>query len=130
MENYKNESMVDVAYSVLTEAEGELPFTSIYNEVCKRIGLASDVAVAKISSFYTNLLLDGRFVNLKDNTWDLKSRHTYKEVHPEDMSTYYSESEEEDREAMDVEEFDTDEERKEAGLDIDAEDDESEKEEY
>lgn len=32
-----------------------------------------------IAQFYTDLSLDGRFLNMSQNTWDLRSRHTYSE---------------------------------------------------
>ena len=46
-----------------------------------------------ISFFYTNLTLDGRFVNVGDNKWNLRERVTFDKVHI-DMNDIYVEDEE------------------------------------
>lgn len=35
----------------------------------------------KESLFYTNITLDGRFITVGENNWDLRSRHKFDEVH-------------------------------------------------
>ena len=47
-----------------------------------------------ISFFYTNLTLDGRFVNVGDNKWNLRERVTFDKVHI-DMNDIYADDEEE-----------------------------------
>ena len=71
-ENYKNESMVDVAYSVLSRKNSVTGFNDLFNEVADKLELTIDQKADAISNFYTNLSLDGRFVNLGDNQWDLR----------------------------------------------------------
>ncbi len=61
-----------------------------------------------ISQFYTNLTLDGRFVDLKDNEWGLRERETYDKVHI-DMNAVYSELDEEAKMNVDDEELTKDE---------------------
>ena len=46
-----------------------------------------------ISFFYTNLTLDGRFVNVGENKWDLRERVTFDKVHV-DMNEFYADVEE------------------------------------
>ena len=86
-----------------------------------------------MSSFYTNLLLDGRFVTLGENQWDLRSRHTFDKVHI-DMKDVYSDVETEDDDTEENEEeeaynhaFDSKEDKDNDDFD-DAESDESKEE--
>ena len=56
-----------------------------------------------ISFFYTNLTLDGRFVNVGENKWNLRERVTFDKVHI-DMNEIYVEEEEEEVSDEDVKE--------------------------
>ena len=125
-ENYKNESMVDVAYSVLSRKNSVTGFNDLFNEVADKLELTIDQKADAISNFYTNLSLDGRFVNLGDNQWDLRTNQTYDKVHI-DMNDVYTDIEEETKGNRDLEEFDNEEIEAE-GLDEDL--DESEDRDY
>ena len=125
-ENYKNESMVDVAYSVLSRKNSVTGFNDLFNEVADKLELTIDQKADAISNFYTNLSLDGRFVNLGDNQWDLRTNQTYDKVHI-DMNDVYTDIEEETNGNRDLEEFDNEEIEAE-GLDEDL--DESEDRDY
>ena len=108
MGNVKNESMVNVAFDVLTENKRMMNFLELFKEVCKRLEFNDEQACDRISNFYTNLILDGRFVNLGDNEWDLRSNQTYDKVHI-DMNDVYTEMEEESIANTDIEEYDEEE---------------------
>ena len=107
-ENYKNESMVDVAYQILSEKNQILSFNKLFDEVCARLEFTKEERDDKISQFYTNLSLDGRFVTLGDNEWDLRKNQTYDKVHI-DMNDVYSDIEEETKANTDLEEYDKEE---------------------
>lgn len=107
-ENYRNESMVDVAYSYLKEVNKITKFAELFNAVSERIGLTEEKKEELISTFYTNLSLDGRFVTLGDNEWDLRINQTYDKVHI-DMNDVYSDIEEETKANTDLEEYDKEE---------------------
>lgn len=108
MGNVKNESMVNVAFDVLTENKRMMNFLELFKEVCKRLEFNDEQASDRISNFYTNLTLDGRFVNLGDNERDLRSNQTYDKVHI-DMNDVYTEMEEESIANTDIEEYDEEE---------------------
>ncbi len=127
-ENYKNESMVDVAFSILSQKNTVTSFTDLFNDVATKLELTPEQRADAISNFYTNLSLDGRFVNLGDNQWDLRTNQTYDKVHI-DMNDVYSDIEEETKGNRDLEEFDNDEIEAE-GLDEDEELDDSEDHDY
>jgi len=119
MENYKNESMVDVAFSVLTDAGSTVKFKDLYNSVCEKLELSEEERADRISNFYTNLSLDGRFVTLGETEWDLRSRQKYEKVHI-DMNDVYSDIDNETTGNMDLEEY-SDEERESEGIEVDEE---------
>lgn len=121
-ENYKNESMVDVAYSYLKEINKKVKFNDLFNVISERIGFSEEEKENLISNFYTNLSLDGRFVTLGNNEWDLRSNQTYDKVHI-DMNDIYTDMEEETKANTDFEEYDKDEIVAE-GLEEDSDDDE------
>jgi len=123
VENYKNESMKDVAYSILKDKKEPITFADLFKDVTNKLELTPDEAKQKIAYFYTDITLDGRFVDLKDNTWDLRERQTYDKVHI-DMNDVYSDIDEETAANADVEELD-DAEKAELGVDSDENNDDS-----
>ena len=70
-------SMVDVAYDVMSKKKRSIPFAKLWAEVSKICSVRDDL----IAQFYSDLTLDARFVNLKDNKWDLVERRKYEESH-------------------------------------------------
>ena len=69
--------MTDVAYEVMSKKKRSIPFVRLWAEVMKNCGCSAD----SIAQFYSDLSLDPRFVNLKDNKWDLKERRKFEESH-------------------------------------------------
>lgn len=111
MENYKNESLVDVAYSVLSSQKDKIAFKSLFDKVCELAEISDEEKLEIVSNFFSNLSLDGRFVALKNNEWDLRSRQTYDKVHV-DLNDVYDDIEgnsDEEGEADDEDEDDEEE---------------------
>ncbi len=71
---------IDVAYNLLLDHKEGMPFKELWAEVKNEMGYDDKMASKKISQFYTNLSLDGRFVNLESNFWNLKTYCKYDEV--------------------------------------------------
>ena len=113
----------EVAYSYLKETNRKVKFNDLFNVISERIGFTEEEKENLISNFYTNLSLDGRFVTLGNNEWDLRSNQTYDKVHI-DMNDIYTDMEEETKANTDFEEYDKDEIEAE-GLDDDSDDEES-----
>ena len=111
-------SNLDVAFELVSKKKNPVVFSKLWEEVSQIQGLSEDEAKKRASKFYTALSLDGRFITLGDNTWDLRSRYTFDKVHI-DMNEVYSD------ESDEVE----DEDRSEDDYFIDEEDEESEDEE-
>ena len=98
-------SLLDYAYDLISKQKEAIPFQQIWEYVVSASGLSEEEAKAKVSRFYTNLMLDGRFVTLGENLWDLRSSHTFDKVHI-DMKDVYSDVEaieDDDEEEMEEE---------------------------
>lgn len=72
--------MIDIAYDILNNSKEAIIFIDLWNSVSEKKGLTNTQKEDKIAQFYTDLSLDGRFVNMTDNKWDLKARHRLAEV--------------------------------------------------
>ena len=126
-------SLLDHAYDYVSGQNQPSKFQDIWAYCVKEAGLTPEEAAAKVSRFYTNLMLDGRFVTLGENQWDLRVRHKYESVHIDmsevysDVETYDEDSEEEEEEAEYNAAFEEDKKTKE--LDDADEEEESEEEE-
>lgn len=88
-------SLLDHAYDFVSKSKEPVSFQDIWKYVVEQAGLDEETAAKRVSSFYTNILLDGRFVTLGDNNWDLRVRQTFDKVHI-DMKDVYSDVEEND----------------------------------
>ena len=126
-------SLLDHAYDYVSGQNQPSKFQDIWNYCVKEAGLSEEEAKSRVSRFYTNLMLDGRFVTLGENQWDLRVRHKYESVHIDmsevysDVETYDEDSEEEEEEAEYNAAFEEDKKVKE--LDDADEEEESEEEE-
>lgn len=73
-------SLLDHAYDYLTNNPGQIKFQDIWAYCVKQANLTADQAATRVSRFYTNLMLDGRFVAVGDNCWDLRVRQKYEDI--------------------------------------------------
>ena len=92
-------SMIEVAYKVLTNNNGAMPFVDLWKDVSQEMGFTQTQFEDNIAQFYTDLSLDGRFLNMSQNTWDLRSRHTYSESVMDTDSIAIDEDDEDDEES-------------------------------
>ena len=93
-------SLLDYGFDVLSASKDPLKFVDLFNAAVKASGivLADNEVKTKMSKFYTSLSLDGRFVTLTDNFWDLRCRHVFEQVHLDMIDAYSDEDEEIDEE--------------------------------
>ena len=82
-------SLIELAFEFVQSQKEPVSFSKIWNYVKEEAGLSEEEAEKKAGQFFTNMMLDGRFVTLGDNEWDLRSRHTFDKVHI-DMKDVYS----------------------------------------
>ena len=86
-------SLTEIAFDLLKKKTKPKKFFDLWSEVSQVAGMEPAEAMKKMSSFYTQLILDGRFVTLGENEWDLRTRHTFDKVHI-DMNDIYAEEDE------------------------------------
>ena len=129
-----SKSLIEIAYEFVSKSKTPVHFDDIWNHVKKEAGLSEEEANKRVSRFYTNLMLDGRFVTLGENQWDLRVRHKYESVHIDmsevysDVETYDEDSEEEEEEAEYNSVFEEDKQDKDDDLGSEEEESEEEKE--
>ena len=96
-------SLLDYAFDCISQSKEPVNFKDLWAYVVEESGIDEDLAARKISSFYTNLMLDGRFVTLGENNWDLRTRHSFDKVHI-DMKDVYATVDEEEASGEDEDE--------------------------
>ncbi|MCD8195123.1 MAG: DNA-directed RNA polymerase subunit delta [Coprobacillus sp.] len=95
---------LDVAYDyLLNVSKGETPFSKIWEYVKEKCEMTNEEANSRIAQFFTNFQLDGRFVTVGENVWDLRERQTFDKVHI-DMRDVYNDVEDTDKDEEDEEE--------------------------
>lgn len=88
-------STLDVAYEAIKNRGSAYPFLELWNEVSKKQEFTSEEKLNLLSQFYTNITLDGRFVNVGDNTWNLREKLRSDQIKIE-ISEVYSDVDEGD----------------------------------
>ncbi len=74
-------TMTDAAYNCIADSDSEVEFAELWQEVARIMNIPADKLARKKRQFYSELMEDRRFAALKGNTWDLRSRRKYEEVH-------------------------------------------------
>lgn len=101
-------SLIELAHEFVCEQKEPVSFAKIWEYVKAHSELSEEVLARKAGQFFTNMMLDGRFVTLGDNDWDLRTRHTFDKVHI-DMKDVYSDvetSDDDSEEKAEEEEYD------------------------
>ncbi|PFD95862.1 DNA-directed RNA polymerase subunit delta [Bacillus cereus] len=82
-EELKEFSMIEVVHSVLEDKRQATSFHDLVQEIAQVLGLSQEQVAAKIAQFYTDLNIDGRFINLGENRWGLRSWYPYEQIDEE-----------------------------------------------
>ena len=101
-----SKSLIEHAYDFVSKHKDSVNFKEIWEYVKKEAELSEEEANKKVGQFFTNMMLDGRFITLGENEWDLRERHVFDKVHI-DMRDVYSDVQTSDD---DIEEKDEEEE--------------------
>ena len=124
-----SKSLIEIAYEFVSSHEGSVNFADIWNYVKEQGGLSEEDAAKKAGQFFTNMMLDGRFVTLGENEWDLRERHTFDKVHI-DMRDVYSDVQTSDDDSEEEEEVEYnrmfDESREDSSVDEESDEDKEE----
>lgn len=82
-EELKECSMIEVVHSVLGDKRQATTFNELVQEIAQVLGLSQEQVNAKLAQFYTDLNIDGRFINLGENRWGLRSWYPYEQIDEE-----------------------------------------------
>ena len=86
-------------YTSLKDKFTPMPFNELLDSVSQKVKSTEEEKKENASRFYTALTVDGRFVIKENNTWVLKEKELYENVHI-DMNGAYSEVENEEKELL------------------------------
>lgn len=88
----KKESMIELAYKLLSESKEPIAFKDLWEKIKTELEIGPDEEASRIGHFYTDLSLDGRFIQDGDYTWNLRSRTKFEETRI-DTSVFYENEE-------------------------------------
>lgn len=73
-------SYEDIAFMMLKENGKKMKITTIFENICKLLGLDQKEFEDKIADFFSLLSTDKRFIMLENGYWDLKDNHKTKKI--------------------------------------------------
>lgn len=78
-----SKALIEYANDALTLSNGSLNFKDLFDKAISLsdLELTESETKSKMASLYTQLTCDGRFALLDDGKWDLRSRHSFEQVH-------------------------------------------------
>lgn len=75
--------MIEAVHSLLEEKQQATTFHDLVQEIAQLLGLSEEQVAARIAQFYTDLNIDGRFINLGENRWGLRGWYPYEQIDEE-----------------------------------------------
>ncbi|RFU67998.1 DNA-directed RNA polymerase subunit delta [Bacillus sp. V59.32b] len=76
-------SLLEIAYELLAEKKQPVSFKDLMAQISKLQGLSDEEINKRISQFYTDLNVDGRFTSLGENRWGLKAWYPVDQIEDE-----------------------------------------------
>lgn len=86
-EQLKEMSLIEVSVEILQNKNQPIPFTDLFNEVCQILELSDEEKEEVLAQFYTDLNIDGRFMNVGGNTWGLKVWYPIEQIEDDIVPT-------------------------------------------
>src|SRR5699024_11603307 len=80
-------SMIEISNLVLSDKKETIPFKELFDEIASLKEFTDEQKTDYIAQFYTDINIDGRFVNTGSNHWGLKRWYPVKEVMKETQPT-------------------------------------------
>jgi len=71
-EQLQEMSLIEIAYEILHDRKQPMHLNDLVDEVAKLLGATKEEVQANIAQFYTDLNIDGRFLNVGGNMWGYK----------------------------------------------------------
>jgi len=91
-------SMLDIAYDLIVASGQAVSFKDIWAKI---LSIATETPANRMGRFYTNMTLDGRFVALGGNMWDLRTNYTFKQLYEDARGVFRDVEEVEEEKEID-----------------------------
>jgi len=91
-------SMLDIAYDLIVASGQAVSFKDIWAKI---LSIAPETPANRMGRFYTNMTLDGRFVALGGNMWDLRTNYTFKQLYEDARGVFRDVEEVEEEKEID-----------------------------
>lgn len=79
----KEMSMIEIAFKLLKEAKKPIEFKEMFAQISKAKELTKEQQLERIANLYTDLNVDGRFINVGENQWGLKKWYPIERIEEE-----------------------------------------------
>ncbi|MBA4536608.1 DNA-directed RNA polymerase subunit delta [Bacillus aquiflavi] len=122
-------ALIEVAYHQLKNKKQAVSFQEIMVELKKALGFTEQEVRARISQFYTDLNVDGRFISLGENRWGLRSWYPVEQTDDDTITLIKPKKKKKAKKAIKENDFDEYENFDEDFDDVDVFDDEEDDEE-
>ncbi|QKS72789.1 DNA-directed RNA polymerase subunit delta [Paenalkalicoccus suaedae] len=76
-------SMLDIAYELLVEQNSPADYQALLSRIAELRDMTETQIQERISHLYTQMSIDGRFVNLGENRWGLRSWYPFDQTEEE-----------------------------------------------
>lgn len=86
-QNVKELSLVEVAHAILEETGDVYDFTELLVIIQEYLELSEEELESKMTRFYTDINIDGRFISLGDNRWGLRAWYPIDSIDEEIVSS-------------------------------------------
>lgn len=90
--------MLDIAYDLIVASGQAVSFKDIWAKI---LSIAPETPANRMGRFYTNMTLDGRFVALGGNMWDLRTNYTFKQLYEDARGVFRDVEEVEEEKEID-----------------------------
>lgn len=105
----QEESLIDIAYALLTEKEQSMTVVDLLEEIRKVTGFTKAEMQEKIAQFYTDMNVDGRFLALDEGQWGLREWYPIDQIKEETAPVVKTHEDDEDFGLDELEELEDDE---------------------
>ena len=111
VEDIKEMSLIEIAFALLKDREVKqaVPFQDLLNEMKELTGFSDEELRTKLSQFYTDLNIDGRFLCIGENQWGLRAWYPYDQIEEEttpQVKVKKKKAKKTDDDELDAEEYD------------------------
>jgi DNA-directed RNA polymerase subunit delta len=82
-EEVQEMSLIEIATALFNEQKQSVTFGELITEIKKITGFTDEDLKGKLSQFYTDLNIDGRFICIGENQWGLRAWYPYDQIEEE-----------------------------------------------